>query len=86
MQEATPTLFIGVPRVWEKIQEKMMEVGKANKGLKREIGQWAKRTGLMHNQNVLNGTSMTMSTELKYKIADKVVFQVSHYRRYYLFI
>lgn len=54
-----------------------MEIGKANKGLKREIGQWAKRTGLLRNQNVLNGNTMTMSTELKYKIADKVVFQVS---------
>ena len=39
------------------------------------LGQWAKKTGLEHNQNVLNGTGMSMSSELKYKIADKVVFQ-----------
>ena len=75
LQEAIPTLFFGVPRVWEKIQEKMLEVGKANKGLKRQIGQWAKKTGLVHNHNVLNGIGLSMSSELKYKIADKVVFQ-----------
>merc|ERR1712018_568279 len=75
LQETTPTLFFGVPRVWEKIQEKMLQVGKANKGLKKQIGQWAKKTGLEHNQNVLNGTGMSMSSELKYKIADKIVFQ-----------
>lgn len=75
LQEAVPTLFFGVPRVWEKIQEKMLEVGRANKGLKKSIGQWAKQTGLEYNQNVLNGTGLSMSSELKYMIADKVVFQ-----------
>lgn len=75
LQEALPTTFIGVPRVWEKIQEKMMEVGAANKGLKRQIGQWAKRTGLLWNHNLLNGNETSMKDGLKYKIADKVVFQ-----------
>lgn len=75
LQEALPTLFLGVPRVWEKIQEKMMQVGAANKGLKRQIGQWAKRTGLVWNHNLLNGTEASMTSGLKYKIADKVVFQ-----------
>lgn len=50
LKEALPTVFLGVPRVWEKMQEKMMEVGKANKGIKRQIGQWAKKTGLKYNQ------------------------------------
>ena len=76
LQEALPTLFLGVPRVWEKIQEKMMQVGAANKGLKRQIGQWAKRTGLVWNHNRLNGMEASMTSGLKYKIADKVVFQV----------
>lgn len=55
LKEALPTVFLGVPRVWEKIQEKMQEVGKANKGIKRQIGQWAKRTGTRHNQLILAG-------------------------------
>jgi long-subunit acyl-CoA synthetase (AMP-forming) len=33
---------LGVPRVWEKIYEKMMEVKKSNGFLKEKIGSWAK--------------------------------------------
>ena len=50
LRYALPTLFFGVPRVWEKIYEKMVETGRANKGLKRQIGDWAKKTGLEHNR------------------------------------
>ena len=38
LREAQPTIFLGVPRVWEKIYEKMVEVGRQNKGLKQQIG------------------------------------------------
>ena len=57
LREALPTLFFGVPRVWEKIYEKMQEIGKQNKGFKQQIGQWAKKTGLEHNRNLLNGAA-----------------------------
>ena len=40
LKEVNPTLFFGVPRVYEKIQEKMLEVGRANKGLKKQIGNY----------------------------------------------
>ena len=39
LREAQPTIFLGVPRVWEKIYEKMVEVGRQNKGLKQQIGE-----------------------------------------------
>jgi long-subunit acyl-CoA synthetase (AMP-forming) len=32
----------GVPRVWEKIEEKIREAGKTTKGLKRTVADWAK--------------------------------------------
>ncbi|RYG65399.1 hypothetical protein EON64_11980, partial [archaeon] len=35
----------GVPRVWEKIQEKMVDVGRSNTGFKRHIASWAKSVG-----------------------------------------
>ena len=57
LKEALPTIFLGVPRVWEKFQEKMVEIGQSNKGLRRQIGQWAKKTGLNRNKAVLDGAT-----------------------------
>jgi long-subunit acyl-CoA synthetase (AMP-forming) len=54
LKEALPTLFFGVPRVWEKIYEKMVAVGRQNKGLKQDIGDWAKKTGLEHNRGAIH--------------------------------
>jgi len=71
LKEAKPTIFFGVPRVWEKVREKMLQVGKAQTGLKRAVGMWAKKTGLDHNKAMLTGKK---SGKLSYKLADKIVF------------
>ena len=46
LREARPTIFLGVPRVWEKLMEGMQERGKHVKGLKRKIGEACKKAGL----------------------------------------
>jgi len=79
LKEAMPTIFLGVPRVWEKFQEKMTEIGQSNKGLRRQIGNWAKRTGLKHNKHLLDGpgagaTGQAADT-LSYRLANQLVFQ-----------
>merc|ERR1712110_1202133 len=43
LQWCRPTAFLGVPRVWEKIMEKMLEKGREIKGLKKKIGREAKK-------------------------------------------
>jgi long-chain-fatty-acid--CoA ligase ACSBG len=50
MKEIRPTLFFGVPRVWEKIYEKMQELGARTTGVKRELATWAKRLGSGRSQ------------------------------------
>ena len=55
----------------------MLEVGRANKGLKRQIGNWAKSTGLQYNRAMMKCSTVSMWPEMKYKIADRMVFQVS---------
>jgi long-chain-fatty-acid--CoA ligase ACSBG len=45
MKDVRPTFFFGVPRVWEKIQEKMAQIGRDNSWLKQQIGAWAKGKG-----------------------------------------
>jgi len=52
-----PTLFIGVPRVWEKIMEKLLAVGAATKGLKKKLSTAAKKRGLIAQTNMLIGGS-----------------------------
>ncbi|XP_046814921.1 very long-chain-fatty-acid--CoA ligase bubblegum isoform X1 [Vespa crabro] len=53
---AKPTAFLGVPRVWEKIYEKMQLVARNNGRVKTWIANWAKSQGLIYNMNRMNGT------------------------------
>jgi len=46
LREARPTIFLGVPRVWEKIQEKMEAAGANNPPVKKKIVRWARGKGL----------------------------------------
>lgn len=60
-------------RVYHDLKANCSRLGRANKGLKQTIGTWAKKTGLEHNRNLVNGNST--SSTLSYMIANKVVFQ-----------
>ena len=46
LREVRPHFFLGVPRVWEKIQERIMAVGAQNPPLKKKISAWARRQGI----------------------------------------
>lgn len=50
LKEVRPTYFFGVPRVWEKIYEKMQEIGRSTTGLKKKIATWAKAKGSERNR------------------------------------
>jgi long-chain-fatty-acid--CoA ligase ACSBG len=45
LKDVRPTIFFGVPRVWEKIQEKMIEIGRSTTGIKKQLATWAKNCG-----------------------------------------
>ena len=49
LQEARPTTFFGVPRVWEKVMEGMKNKGKSTTGLKKILADWCKQAGLYHH-------------------------------------
>jgi long-subunit acyl-CoA synthetase (AMP-forming) len=70
LTEVQPTLMLGVPRVWEKIEEKMKAVGAANSGVKKALGDWAKRTGLAGHKALLQGDSVPWG----WALADFLVF------------
>ncbi|NXW95484.1 ACBG2 ligase, partial [Alopecoenas beccarii] len=57
LREVRPTVFLGVPRVWEKIEEKMKSVGAKSSSLRRKVASWAKGVGLQTNLKWMNGCS-----------------------------
>lgn len=70
LQEVRPTLFLGVPRVWEKIQAKMMAAGAQAKPMQKRIVAWAKKTGLAAGYAVQEGKARPLTLP----IAQKLVF------------
>jgi long-chain-fatty-acid--CoA ligase ACSBG len=66
-----PSVFFGVPRVWEKMEEKLKEIGKTSTGLKKTIADWAKSKGMEHCEMLQFGNSG--STPWGYGLANAVV-------------
>ncbi|XP_043832341.1 long-chain-fatty-acid--CoA ligase ACSBG2-like isoform X2 [Dromiciops gliroides] len=60
LREVRPTAFLGVPRVWEKMQEKMKEAGAASSSFKKKVATWAKSVGLQKNVKRMNGCGKVM--------------------------
>ncbi|XP_042226731.1 long-chain-fatty-acid--CoA ligase ACSBG2-like isoform X3 [Homarus americanus] len=72
LKEVKPTRFLGVPRVWEKIYEKMMEVGRKTTGVKKSIATWAKSLGLETN---MRKQRQDFSKPFGYSVANAIVFK-----------
>ena len=51
LKEARPTIFVGVPRVWEKIKEGIQDKGRAVGGLKKMVADACKKAGLEYHLN-----------------------------------
>ena len=71
MQAVKPTIFVAVPRVYERVRQSAE--GKALKagGLKAKIFAWAIRTGSKHRDDVANGRT---PSSLAWKLANKLVY------------
>ncbi|MBX3203716.1 MAG: AMP-binding protein [Labilithrix sp.] len=70
LQEVRPTVFMGVPRVWEKIQAKMVAAGASAPPLRKKIAAWARKVGLAAGYAEQRGEARP----LVLPIAKKVVF------------
>ncbi|XP_050515520.1 very long-chain-fatty-acid--CoA ligase bubblegum [Diabrotica virgifera virgifera] len=71
MQEVRPTKFLGVPRVYEKIFEKMMQIAAKSGALRKFISGWAKKQALQHHVDTMNGLQ---SNSWGYMFAKNVLF------------
>src|SRR5688572_12297393 len=70
LKDVRPTLFLGVPRVWEKIQAKMVAAGAQAKPMQKKIAMWAKKIGLRAGYAEQKGEARPLLTP----IAKKLVF------------
>jgi len=66
-----PTSFLAVPRVFEKIQARMMGVSATITGIKKKIATWAKGKGLEYARNLQLGGSG--QAPFLHGIADKII-------------
>ncbi|MGH7667885.1 MAG: AMP-dependent synthetase/ligase [Gemmatimonadaceae bacterium] len=71
LQEIRPDFFLGVPRVWEKIQERMQAAGAAGSPLRRKLIAWARRVGLAAGYAEQQGQRRPLS----YPLANALVFR-----------
>jgi long-chain acyl-CoA synthetase len=69
-----PTLFTGVPRLFEKLHGRIMEKGQAEAGLKGSIFGWAVGAGTARGGATLRGRSVGLLGSLQASVADHLVF------------
>ncbi len=70
IQEVKPHLFAAVPRIFEKLYDKIYSTGLALKGIKKAIFFWALKIGEQYDEM----KDMGALYRFKLKIADKLVF------------
>jgi long-subunit acyl-CoA synthetase (AMP-forming) len=71
LREVRPHYFLAVPRVWEKIQERIMAAGAQNPPLKKKIAAWARRQGLAGGY----AEQQRVGKPFAYGIANALVFK-----------
>ena len=69
LTEVRPTIFVGVPRVYEKLRDKVRH--QASAGFKRKVYDWALRVGGAHRDEILAGKK---PASLRWKLADALLY------------
>jgi long-chain-fatty-acid--CoA ligase ACSBG len=47
---AKPTIFLAVPRIWEKMEERLKEIAASSPSLLRKVSNWAKSKGKLNSE------------------------------------
>ena len=72
--EVQPTVFLGVPRVWEKIHAKLSASLEAAPKARQRIAGWAMGVGQRVNALKNEGRSPGLRLRLQYRLANRVVY------------
>jgi long-chain acyl-CoA synthetase len=74
LKEVQPTIFFGVPRVWEKFHAGVAGKLKLATGAKAKLVAFAQRTGTKVSDLRCQGKPITGLLAFKYKLANKLIF------------
>ncbi len=74
IQAVRPTVLTGVPRVYEKMQARILEKGSSATGFRKALFNWAMKAGASKARARLHGKRSGPFTALKAGLADRLVF------------
>ncbi|WP_437506009.1 AMP-dependent synthetase/ligase [Sorangium sp. So ce1099] len=74
LREARPTVFFGVPRVWEKMMAGVSAKLSGAKGLQRFSLEQARRVGLQHSELLARGEQPGPVLAMQHRLFDRVVY------------
>ncbi len=75
LREVQPTVMVSVPRLYEKIYDKVLTSARSSGGLKEKLFFWAKEAGSRHAAVAAVGGSPSLGVSVKAGIADRLVFK-----------
>ncbi len=73
--EIRPTMFVSVPRVFEKVYGKVISQIEADKPIKRKIFYWAVLVGKQASPYLMDNKPMPFLLSIKHKLASVLVFE-----------
>ena len=74
LAEIRPTFMFAVPRIYEKVYNKILSQVQDGSSLKKKIFYWSLSIGREVSQRTQKGLSLPLGLKLKYAIASKLVF------------
>jgi long-chain acyl-CoA synthetase len=75
LKDARPTLFFGVPRIWEKFHSAISEKLAGATGAKARLVKWAREVGTEVSALKVRGQEPTGFLRVQYELANKLVFR-----------
>jgi long-chain acyl-CoA synthetase len=74
LKEVRPTVFFGVPRIWEKFHAGISgKLGLAT-GFKEKLASWAMKVGRAYHSNKNANKEPAFSLSMQYKLANKLIY------------
>ena len=74
LREVKPTIFVGVPRIFEKVYAKAKLKAAQTGGLKEKIFDWAMSKAREYARATASGEPVSSALTIKHELADRLVF------------